>query len=605
MSGNYAASLTDEWRRRFDAIWHVDFEYRQDRNYQPVPVCCYAVEQYTGQEIELWQDRLAVCRRAPWDTGPRSVTVAYASNAELSCFLQLNWPFPVHVIDVYVEVIAAINGNDAMWAQKKRPSLLEALSLYGIDYGMEASEKDRIRNLILSKTNYTPDERRDIQNYNREDVVATLELLQRMGPAIDLERSLFRGRYMAAVARMERCGLPVDSVYLDQLRDNWQRVQLHYIAKHDDLHLYDGTSFREARLQQLIDDNGWDWQRTPTGRLDTKVNTFGKQARRYPILKNVAKLRNNVMALSLPKLSNTVGADGFSRCPLLPFWTKTGRNQPAAHDKRYLPSETGWLHGIIRPPPGWGVVELDWDGQEIAIMAGLSGDPAMIADYNSGDPHLAFGKRAGLVPHDATKETHGEFRNKVLKPIVLGQNYGMGPFGIQAKTKKSLLWAREAHASHRLIYPVFHNWRDDMIAQAKFDTVMESLFGWPLAVTSQTSNRTLMNFPAQAGGADMMRIVAIAATEAGIRTAAVVHDAFWVMAPLDELDDTIERMKAIMLRVGEAVTGLHVGVTVEHIVRWPNCLGDVRNRADSASTMWHDVKALLPELQKRSGANAP
>src|SRR5262245_8958842 len=169
----------------------------------------------------------------------------------------------------------------------------------------------------------------------------------------------------------------------------------------------------------------------------TQRLTPTSQVRRYPILKNVAKLRNNVMALSLPKLSNTVGFDGFSRCPLLPFWTKTGRNQPAAHDKRYLPSETGWLHGIIRPPPGCGVVELDWDGQEIAIMAGLSGDPTMIADYNSGDPHIAFGRRAGLVPPDATKETHGEFRNKVLKPIVLGQNYGMGPFGIQAKTKKS------------------------------------------------------------------------------------------------------------------------------------------------------------------------
>ena len=70
-------------------------------------------------------------------------------------------------------------------------------------------------------------------------------------------------------------------------------------------------------------------------------------------------------------------------------------------------------------------------------------------------------------------------------------------------------------------------------------------------------------------------------------------------------DDTIECMKAIMLRVGEAITGLHVGVTVKHIVRWPHCLGDVRNRTDSASTMWHDVKALLPELRQRSGANAP
>jgi hypothetical protein len=32
----------------------------------------------------------------------------------------------------------------------------------------------------------------------------------------------------------------------------------------------------------------------------------------------------------------------------------------------------------------------------------------MQRDYQSGDPYLAFAKRAGAVPADATKKTHGK-----------------------------------------------------------------------------------------------------------------------------------------------------------------------------------------------------
>jgi hypothetical protein len=160
-------------------------------------------------------------------------------------------------------------------------------------------------------------------------------------------------------------------------------------------------------------------------------------------------------------------------------------------------------------------------------MAGLTGDEKMIEDFLSGEPYLGFGKRA---TDDATKQSHREFRNKVLKPVV-GQNYGMTPYGIVNKTGKSLRWARDTHAQHRHIYSVFHQRLDDMVVQAKFDRVIRSPFGWPQHVTGETTTRSLMNFPAQAGGADMMRITAIAATEAGIQIAAPVHDAFWVLCP--------------------------------------------------------------------------
>jgi DNA polymerase family A len=585
------------WWRNFKAIWHVDFEYRQDANHLPVPVCMHAYERHTGTEIAMRREQLLACRRAPFDTGPDSVIMAYAANAELSCFLAGSWPLPRNVIDVYVETIAGINGNLDVWPETRRPKLPEALELHGLTPAMSVEEKDRMRDVILGHTDYTEEQWRKIQVYNRVDTTETADLEEALAPSLDLPRALFRGRYSgAAVARMEAIGLPVDTVYLDCLLENWDRIKRHYIARDDVFGLYEDTSFREGRLCDLITARGWDWPLTEHGRPELRRKTLGQQAKRYPQLKPLVRLRDLIAELKISALANTVGADGFSRCPLLPFWTRTGRNQPSGRDKIFLPALPAWTHGLIKPPPGWGCAELDWDGQEIVIMAGRSGDPAMIEDYLSGDPHLRFGKRAGLVPADATKDTPGirEFRNKILKPVTLGQNYGMTPYGIAAKTDKSLPWARNIHARHRQIYPVFHRWLGDVVAQAKFDRVIYSPFGWPQAVIGSTTNRNQMNYLAQAGGADMMRIAAIAATEAGIKVCAPVHDAFWIMAPLDQLDAAIAHMKEIMIQASVAVTGgLPAGVTVEYVVRWPQCLGDVRKETAKGQAMWNEIRGLV------------
>ena len=191
-----------DWQSRFEAIWHVDFEYRQDANHRPIPVCMFAYEQHTGATIELWRDQLLRLRRAPFDTGQRSLMVAYAANAELSCFEVLGWPFPYNVLDLYVEAIAAINGDDGVWSEDKRPSLLATLQLYGLS-ARAADEKKEMRDVILNHTDYSEQQRHDIQAYNRTDVEDTIALIKVMGPAIDLPRALLRGRYMGAVARTD------------------------------------------------------------------------------------------------------------------------------------------------------------------------------------------------------------------------------------------------------------------------------------------------------------------------------------------------------------------------------------------------------------------
>ena len=517
--------------------------------------------------------------------------VAYTANAECSCFLALGWPLPCNILDVYVEVSCFTNGRLDLW-DGKRPSLLEAMSLFQLPARLKA-HKDAMRDLILGHEDYIAEQWRQIEDYNREDTADTRLLLAKLRPYIDLPRALFRGRFMACVAHMEWVGLPIDVNYLCALIENWELLRRYYIARDDTLNLYAEDAFYD-NLAILIDREKWDWPRTLTGRLAIDGKTLGRQARRYPVLKPIVRLRNTIAELRINKLEGSIGADGRSRCPLMPFWTITGRNQPMGKGVMFLPGLPGWLHGILAPPPGWALVELDWDAQEIGLMAGLSGDLQMIEDYRSGDPHWGFGVRAGLVPAGADKAEFKQLRDKQFKPVTLGMNYGMSPYGIASRTGKPLLWARDIHARHRHTYPVFHQWLGDFVVQATFDGSMMTPFGWPVAVVADTRKRTLLNFPAQASGADAMRIAAIAATEAGIQVCAPVHDAFWIMAPIDEVDQTIAQMQDFMVRAGAAVSGgLPITASVKFKVLAPHNLGAVRQANDKGSEMWTEVQGLL------------
>src|SRR5258705_2103753 len=122
----------------------------------------------------------------------------------------------------------------------------------------------------------------------------------------------------------------------------------------------------------------------------------------------------------------------------------------------------------------------------------------------------------------------------------------MPKYGAAAATGKSPLWAAEMLARHRHAYPVFARWQQDVVTQAQFDQRIVSPLGWPMAVHAGTSKRTLMSCMQQAGGADMMQLAAIGAYEAGIHICAPVHDAFWIAAPLSELDDAIATMSDLM-----------------------------------------------------------
>jgi hypothetical protein len=52
-------------------------------------------------------------------------------------------------------------------------------------------------------------------------------------------------------------------------------------------------------------------------------------------------------------------------------------------------------------------------------------------------------------------------------------------------------------------------------------------------------------------------------------------------------------MTEIMLRAGRAVASIDIPVEVSAVVRFPQCLGDVRKAKAKGQAMWQEIQALL------------
>lgn len=88
---------------------------------------------------------------------------------------------------------------------------------------------------------------------------------------------------------MERTGVPIDVEMLDLLRSNWEDIKLDLIHAVDkDFGVYEGSTFKAGLFAAYLADNGIDWPRTETGRLQLDQDTFRDMAKRYPQLERLA-----------------------------------------------------------------------------------------------------------------------------------------------------------------------------------------------------------------------------------------------------------------------------------------------------------------------------
>jgi DNA polymerase-1 len=566
--------------------WFVDFECNAPDGERPDPASMAALELRTGQEICLWREQMGCT--PPIDTSKNSLVVGFAVDTELGCFNALGWRAPVNVLDLRIEWLHAVNFTPRLALSKKErknwSSLLHVMSHYGLD-AMDALEKQRMRDLITRGEPFTDAERKEIENYNLSDVRAYRRLFLVMVQRGHIPRNyrrflqcLFRGRCMCSMARMEWTGVPINTERHSRLVDAFESGRLkknliETLGKRYGVFDEKG-SFREKRFIRLLNAWGIGWPLLPSGRLDLKDRTFKMMAQIHPELEDLRQLLYCLEKLKLRSL--IVGSDGYARCWLNPCGSRTGRYQPSNAEFIFGPAV--WMRAyLIQAKPGWVIIYLDYEGQEFGIAAALSGDPAMLEAYNSGDIYIAFGKQAGLLPAWATKETHRQQRDQ-LKVCVLATQYGQEYRSLAEKLDQPDIVARELLQKHRKTYSVFWSWLENRVNRAMLTNEQETVFGWKHRFRERPKPNTVKNFFMQGNGSEMLKLACCLGTEGGISICAPVHDAILMQAPIDHWEEDVARMRAYMAEASRIVLNGFVLRTEQHVFPHPEHYSDPQGR---------------------------
>ncbi len=556
----------------FQEVWCADFEYSAQAGEHPSPACLVAREYHTGRLLRIWQDELLQLDHPPFPIGRDSLFVGYFASAEMSCFRSLGWSPPDNILDLYVEFRAVTSGLPTPHGR----GLLGALLHHGLP-AISTNSKLTMRQLAMRGGPYTPQEQQALMDYCQSDVDALVMLLTAMLPRIDLTRAVYRGWYMVAVAGMETTGVPIDTERLALFRQRWEGIKLELVARTNNrwFGVYDGLTFKADRWQEWLKLNDLAWPSLPSGRLALDRDTFRDMARINPVFAPIYELRAALAQVKLHALP--VGGDGRNRCMLSPYSSKTGRNQPST--TKFVFGLPSWLRSLIRPTPGMALGYIDWSQQELGIAAALSGDKPMQDAYRSGDFYLRFGQMAGVIPAGATKESHEELREQ-FKTASLGVLYGLSEWGLGNRLGNPAL-SQNLMMLHRQTFKRYWDWSQLVRDTAMLTGRLETVFGWPVHAGKKANPRSLMNFPMQGNGAEMLRLACSRAVEQGIAVCVPVHDAVLVQAPMGEIETAVARMQGIMVWASTTVLNGFELRSDAKIIRYPD-----RYRDKRGSRMW-------------------
>ena len=580
-----------------------DFEFIAVPGERPDVICGVFHDLDTGQTIRLWRDQLD---RPPYNLGHDTLVVSFVFNAEGACHLSLGWPLPKNVLDLSPEFKCYVNGKGI---PRKNQGLIGALQYFGLD-SIAPKRKDAMRERIMKGRPFTAEEREQILNYCAEDVDMLRQLLFKLLPHIDLPIALHRGEFVAALARSEHVGVPIDREIYPQLADKktWRGIRDCMVPLVDvhGVYVCDKSGewhWNNARFEELLASEGINWPRKEdTGKLDLQRKTFESMAKAYPQIESLRQLRYIRDKLRTIQLS--VGHDGRNRTVLWPFSSKTSRTQPKA--KHWIFSPSVWLRFLIRPEPGKAFAYIDYSSMEFGAAAALSDkhvgrNNPMLDLRTSGDPYLNFGKIVGLIPPDATRETPGvAMIRERLKVLCLGVQYGMQRATLATRLGVSDIEAHEMLQLHRGLFSQYWAWSDDWLHHSLTSGMMHTVLGWQCATgVTELNARSICNWPIQSTCADMFRLAYIWGTRHGLTLIAPVHDAVLLEAPEDRIEADVALMREIMRRASRVILNPTAGGAIElrtdvKIIRYPDRFTDPRGAA-----LWETMLKLLAERRER------
>jgi DNA polymerase I len=175
---------------------------------------------------------------------------------------------------------------------------------------------------------------------------------------------------------------------------------------------------------------------------------------------------------------------------------------------------------------------------------------------------------------------------------MLGVGYGMGPETLSYRIRRPRAYAAELLKLHRQFYPRYWEWAREQLDGAFLRGETHTCFGWTQYPSAGTRWRSLLNFPAQATGAEMLRLATCLATETGVEVSSTIHDALLVESPARFLEEAVALTERAMTKASEVILDGFALKTKAELVRHPDHYADKRGTA-----FWERVWRIIREAE--------
>ena len=423
-------------------------------------------------------------------------------------------------------------------------------------------------------------EPKEIVDYACEDADVTLRLYPILKEEMEKYEvtSVFTRIEMPllpVLARMERNGVRLDTAALEETGRNFtERMQqletdIYELAGHE----FTITSpkqvgavlFDELQISAKV-------KKTKTGQYSTSEEVLESLRDKHPIVEKILQHRALKKLLStyveaLPKLIHP--QTGHIHTSFNQAVTATGRLSSSNPNLQNIPvrGEDGReIRRAFVPEEGEVFFSADYSQIELRIMAHLSEDEHMVADFNSGlDIHAATAAR---IFHKPVEEVDRDERRKA-KTANFGIIYGISAFGLSERMGVSRGEAKELIENYFATYPKVREYMNKSIERAKQTGYITTQFGRRRyladinagnATVRGYAERNAVNAPIQGTAADIIKLAMVAIDrrlrEEKLQTRMIlqVHDELNFSVPPTELEQVrhlvVEEMeRAFQMRV--------------------------------------------------------
>ena len=420
----------------------------------------------------------------------------------------------------------------------------------------------------------------DVVDYACEDADVAMRLMPllekelRDNAALNLFQEI-EMPLMPVLARMERNGMQLDTAALAQ---SSEEMRAQAAATEEHIYALAGHPFTIASPKQVGDVLFGELKlsdkvrKTKSGQYSTSEEVLESVKHKHPIVEEILKYRRLKKLLStyidaLPQLLSP--ADGRLHSSFNQSVTATGRLSSSNPNLQNIPvrGEDGReIRRAFVPEAGGVFFSADYSQIELRIMAHLSGDEALIRDFNDGrDIHAATAARIFKKP---LEEITRDERRKA-KTANFGIIYGISAFGLAERMGVSRTEAKELIENYFATYPGVKAYIEQSVELARELGYIETLFGRRRylpdihsrnAVVRGYAERNAVNAPIQGTAADIIKVAMIRIDqrlqEEGFRAKMTlqVHDELNFTCPADELP----RLRAMVIEEMEGACPMAV-----------------------------------------------